>query len=150
MKIYYLEFENSVKFFRNDRSIEIEKSKLLEMFLKAVYKKYGKKVKFECLLQKIEKFVKIAIIIPAITINNIKFKYMKSELIQILNKYAWADSINEIKPFIEDELKNEVSNTAGVIKNSQTPQPPTNNEKNVETIVTIPPKILKKNQYFLK
>ena len=50
MKIYYLEFENSVKFFRNDRSIEIEKSKLLELFLKAVYKKYGKKLKFECLL----------------------------------------------------------------------------------------------------
>ena len=52
MKIYYLEFENSVKFFRNDRTIEIEKSKLLEMFLKAVYKKYGKKVKFECLVWK--------------------------------------------------------------------------------------------------
>ena len=50
MKIYYLEFENSVKFFRNDTSIEIEKSKLLEMFLKAVYKKYGRKVKFECLV----------------------------------------------------------------------------------------------------
>ena len=50
MKIYYLEFENSVKFFRTDTSIEIEKSKLLEMFLKAGYKKYGKKVKFECLI----------------------------------------------------------------------------------------------------
>lgn len=50
MKIYYLEFENSVKFFRNDTSIEIEKSKLLEMFLKAVYKKCGKEVKFECLI----------------------------------------------------------------------------------------------------
>ena len=50
MKIYYLEFKNSVKFFRNDRSIEIEKSKLLEMFLKAVYKKYGKEVKFECII----------------------------------------------------------------------------------------------------
>ena len=50
MKIYYLEFKNSVKFYRNDTSIEIEKSKLLEMFLKAVYKKYGKEVKFECLL----------------------------------------------------------------------------------------------------
>lgn len=50
MKIYYLEFENSVKFFKNDATIEIEKSKLLEMFLKAVYKKYGKKVKFECLI----------------------------------------------------------------------------------------------------
>ena len=50
MKIYYLEFENSVKFFRNDTSIEIEKSKLLELFLKAVYKKYGNEVEFECLL----------------------------------------------------------------------------------------------------
>ena len=61
MKIYYLEFKNSVKFYNEemDKSIEIEKSKLLELFLKAVYKKYGKKVKFECLLQKIEKFVKI-------------------------------------------------------------------------------------------
>ena len=50
MKIYYLEFENSVKFFKNDRSIEIEKSKLLGLFLKAVYKKYGEEVKFECLI----------------------------------------------------------------------------------------------------
>ena len=50
MKIYYLEFKNSVKFYRNDTSIEIEKSKLLELFLKAVYKKYGKKVKFECII----------------------------------------------------------------------------------------------------
>lgn len=50
MKIYYIEYTNSVKFFRNDASIEIEKSKLLELFLKAVYKKYGKKVKFECLV----------------------------------------------------------------------------------------------------
>ena len=51
MKIYYLEFKNSVKFFRNDATVEIEKTKLLELFLKAVYKKYGKKVKFECLIQ---------------------------------------------------------------------------------------------------
>ena len=50
MKIYYLEFKNSVKFFRNDTIIEIEKSKLLELFLKAVDKKYGMKVKFEWLL----------------------------------------------------------------------------------------------------
>ena len=52
MKIYYLEFENSVKFYskETDASIEIEKSKLLELFLKAIYKKYGKKVKFECLV----------------------------------------------------------------------------------------------------
>ena len=52
MKIYYLEFKNSVKFYNKelDKSIEIEKSKLLELFLKAVYKKYGKEVKFECLV----------------------------------------------------------------------------------------------------
>ena len=52
MKIYYLEFENSVKFFnsKTNANIEIEKTKLLELFLKAVYKKYGKKVKFECLV----------------------------------------------------------------------------------------------------
>ena len=54
MKIYYLEFKNSVKFYNEemDKSIEIEKSKLLELFLKAIYKKYGKKVKFESLIQK--------------------------------------------------------------------------------------------------
>ena len=52
MKIYYLEFKNSVKFYNKemDASIEIEKSKLLELFLKAIYKKYGKDVKFECLI----------------------------------------------------------------------------------------------------
>ena len=52
MKIYYLEFENSVKFYnkKTNASIEIEKSKILELFLKAIYKKYGKKVKFECLI----------------------------------------------------------------------------------------------------
>lgn len=52
MKIYYLEFKNSVKFYNKelDKSIEIEKSKLLELFLKAIYKKYGKDVKFECLI----------------------------------------------------------------------------------------------------
>lgn len=50
MKIFYLEFEKSVKFYYNENTIEIEKTKLLEMFLKAIYKKYGKKVKFECLV----------------------------------------------------------------------------------------------------
>ena len=52
MKIFYIEYENSVKFFnsKTNANIEIEKTKLLELFLKAVYKKYGKKVKFECLL----------------------------------------------------------------------------------------------------
>lgn len=52
MKIYYLEFKNSVKFYNKETntSIEIEKSKILELFLKSIYKKYGKKVKFECLV----------------------------------------------------------------------------------------------------
>lgn len=52
MKIYYLEFNNSVKFYnsKTNASIEIENSKLLELFLKTIYKKYGKKVKFECLI----------------------------------------------------------------------------------------------------
>lgn len=50
MKIYYIEYLESVKFFRNDVSIEIRKDKRLVMFLKAIYKKYGKKVKFKCLV----------------------------------------------------------------------------------------------------
>lgn len=52
MKIYYLEFKDSVKFYNKETnaSVEIEKSKLLKLFLKAIYKKYGKKVKFECLV----------------------------------------------------------------------------------------------------
>ena len=65
----------------------------------------------------------------------------KKGVYSLKDAYMIYNAINGI----EDELKNEVSNTAGVIKNSQSPQPPTNNEKNVETIVTIPPKILKKN-----
>lgn len=52
MIIYYIEFENSVKFYnsKTNQNIEIEKTKLLEIFLKVVYKKYGKKVKFKCLV----------------------------------------------------------------------------------------------------
>ena len=65
----------------------------------------------------------------------------KKGVYSLKDAYMIYNAINGI----EDELKNEVSNTAGVIKNSQAPQPQTNNEKNVETIVTIPPKILKKN-----
>ena len=65
----------------------------------------------------------------------------KKGVYSLKDAYMIYNAINGI----EDELKNEVSNTAGVIKNSQAPQPPTTNEKNVETIVTIPPKILKKN-----
>ena len=65
----------------------------------------------------------------------------KKGVYSLKDAYMIYNAINGI----EDELKNEVSNTAGVIKNSQATQPQTNNEKNVETIVTIPTKILKKN-----
>ena len=65
----------------------------------------------------------------------------KKGVYSLKDAYMIYNAINGI----EDELKNEVSNTAGVINKSQIPQPPTNNEKNAETIVTIPPKILKKN-----
>lgn len=50
MIIYYIEYLESVKFFRNNVSIEIRKNKKLEIFLKAIYKKYGKKAKFKCLI----------------------------------------------------------------------------------------------------
>lgn len=50
MIIYYIEYLESVKFFRNNVSIEIRKDKRLVMFLKEIYKKYGKKVKFKCLV----------------------------------------------------------------------------------------------------
>ena len=46
MKIYYIEYQETVKFFNGDRSIEIKKGKLLERILKATYKKYGTKIKF--------------------------------------------------------------------------------------------------------
>lgn len=51
MEIYYIEYKNTVKFFKDENTIEIEKTKILELFLKAVYKKYGKKVKFKCLIK---------------------------------------------------------------------------------------------------
>lgn len=50
MIIYYIEYLESVKFFRNNVSIEIRKDKRLVMFLKTIYKKYRKKVKFKCLV----------------------------------------------------------------------------------------------------
>lgn len=50
MIIYYIEYLESVKFFRNNVSIEIRKDKRLVMFLKAIYKKYRKKVKFKSLV----------------------------------------------------------------------------------------------------
>lgn len=66
----------------------------------------------------------------------------KKGVYSLKDAYMIYNAINGI----EEELKNEVmGNTAGVINKSQIPQPLTNNEKNVETIVTIPPKILKKN-----
>lgn len=46
MKIYYIEYSKTVKFFNNDKTLEIEKSKKLVDFLKAVYKKYQGKIKF--------------------------------------------------------------------------------------------------------
>ena len=46
MKIYYIEYEKTVKFFNGDKSIEILKGKLLERILKATYKKYGTRIKF--------------------------------------------------------------------------------------------------------
>ncbi len=48
--IYYIEYLESVKFFRNNVSIEIRKDKRLVIFLKVIYKKYRKKVKFKCLV----------------------------------------------------------------------------------------------------
>lgn len=50
MIIYYIEYRETVKFFKDENTIEIEKTKILELFLKAIYKKYGKKVKFKCLV----------------------------------------------------------------------------------------------------
>lgn len=50
MEIYYIEYRETVKFFKDENTIEIEKTKILELFLKAVYKKYGKKVKFKRLV----------------------------------------------------------------------------------------------------
>lgn len=46
MKIYYIEYNKTVKFFNGDNTIEIPRNRLLKQFLKAVYKKYGNKVKF--------------------------------------------------------------------------------------------------------
>lgn len=47
MKIYYIEYEETVKFFNEEKSLElIKEEKLLKKFLRAAYKKYGKKIKF--------------------------------------------------------------------------------------------------------
>ena len=50
MTIYYIEYRETVKFFYDENEIEIEKTMILELFLKSVYKKYGKDVKFKCLV----------------------------------------------------------------------------------------------------
>lgn len=50
MKIYYIEYENTVKFFNKDKTLEIEKAGKLILFLKRVYKTYGKQIKFESLI----------------------------------------------------------------------------------------------------
>ena len=45
MKIYYLEFENSIKFYNNEYSIEFSDSKLLEYFINYMKNKFGNKLK---------------------------------------------------------------------------------------------------------
>jgi len=66
----------------------------------------------------------------------------KKGVYSLKDAYMIYNAINGI----EDELKNEVRKlSAGVREEPQTNQPPTNNEKNGETIVTVPPKKLKKS-----
>lgn len=50
INVYYIEYQDSVKFFRNECAIDIPKGKKLAGFLKACYKKYGKKIKFKELI----------------------------------------------------------------------------------------------------
>lgn len=50
MKIYYIEYEETVKFFNGEHTVEFNKDNLLKAFLKYCYKKYGKELKFECLV----------------------------------------------------------------------------------------------------
>lgn len=45
--IYYIEYKNTVKFFNDNKSIDIIKDNRLILFLKSVYKKYGKMIKFK-------------------------------------------------------------------------------------------------------
>lgn len=47
LTIYYIEYKNTVKFFNDNKSIDIIKDKRLILFLKSVYKKYGKMIKFK-------------------------------------------------------------------------------------------------------
>ena len=49
MKIYYIEYQDTVKFFNDDKTLEIIRGtndKFIQKFLKAVYHKYGKTIKF--------------------------------------------------------------------------------------------------------
>ena len=65
----------------------------------------------------------------------------KKGVYSLKDAYMIYNAINGI----EDELKNEVRKlSAGVREEPQTHQPPTN-EENGESIVTVPPKKLKKN-----
>lgn len=49
--IYYIEYQDTVKFFNGENSLElIREDNLLQKFLKAAYKKYGKMIKFESLM----------------------------------------------------------------------------------------------------
>lgn len=47
LTIYYIEYKNTVKFFNDNKSIDIIKDNRLILFLKSVYKKYGKMIKFK-------------------------------------------------------------------------------------------------------
>ena len=42
MKIYYIEYNKTVKFFNGEKTLEIARNKILEKFLRAVYKKIWK------------------------------------------------------------------------------------------------------------
>ena len=51
MKIYYIEYQNTVKFFNGENTLELLRNdKLLERFLKSVYHKYGNQIKFLSLI----------------------------------------------------------------------------------------------------
>ena len=53
MKIYYIEYKNTVKFFNEDKTLELIRNDIfLKRFLKAVYKKYGRSIKFLDLMEK--------------------------------------------------------------------------------------------------
>lgn len=47
LTIYYIEYKNTVKFFNDNKSIDIIKDNRLILFLKSVYKKYGKMIEFK-------------------------------------------------------------------------------------------------------